>query len=305
MKRILFPLFLSLIMVCFLVPVSAVAMNLNIGINTFYAWWSPSFKDLMTNKTTVLHPAVRPYNAQFNMCPSFLVGPSLSMTLPAGFSLSAVFLWGGWYHARADILNYQISSANIFTDSYSMDIKKWDLDVLLNYQLTEYMKIFTGLKYQGYNYDFSDHQYLLPSFYHYYFTATTYNRSVGPGIGVSFNLNLAGPLYLLVNASALYLYTNLRINMIATSHLKSVYNAIGFNGTVSLAWYIEPASVTISLGFRYQYLHYFMWDSQTNDWYYSMAVAPSGARGNRNILTSDDHFYGITLAAIYSLNFLN
>ncbi|MBN1534596.1 MAG: hypothetical protein JXA20_18125 [Spirochaetes bacterium] len=113
---------------------------------------------------------------------------------------------------------------------------------------------------------------------------------------MSLTLRLWGPLHLLTNASALYLTTNYRADCITSIHQIQVYHTVGFNGTVSLAWYVEPASVTISLGFRYQYLHYVLKDGLSNDWAYSDSKPQPLFE-----MMNDDHFYGITLAAVYSL----
>ncbi|MBN1533859.1 MAG: hypothetical protein JXA20_14405 [Spirochaetes bacterium] len=287
--------------ILFILPAAREARGagLSVGANSFYAWWSPSFKDFFTNRTAIFHPAIRPYNVRFDLHPSFLVGPSLSLSLPAGFTLNAVFLWSSWYHAESTITNGTYTGG-CFIDAYRLDIQKWDLDVNLNYALTDYLKLFMGMKHQGYTFDYSGTQLSTSTITPYY--GKVYFRGVGPGLGISLNINLAGPLFLLTNLSTLYLYSADRMHFVATTHLQWAYHVVGFNGTVSLAWYIEPASLTVSLGFRYQYLCYYLWDSRTNDWFYTAAVA-GPVRGNRSILTSDDHFYGITLSAVYSFNF--
>ncbi len=96
----------------------------------------------------------------------------------------------------------------------------------------------------------------------------------------------------------MYLYSNYRFDTDLMNNVIQAYHTVGFNGTTPLAWYIEPASVTISLWFRYQYLHYILWSDRSESFYYSFG----GIQRNLKNM-NDDHFHGITLSAIYSLEF--
>ncbi len=61
---------------------------------------------------------------------------------------------------------------------------------------------------------------------------------------------------------------------------RSIIREYGFNSTVSLAYYIENASTTISFGGRYQYFRD-DYESENNE-------------------DADLRFYGITLSVVYS-----
>jgi hypothetical protein len=64
-------------------------------------------------------------------------------------------------------------------------------------------------------------------------------------------------------------------------------NAYAGNGTLSLAYYIAPANITLSLGGRYQIIYY------------------EHSRGLRGFLHYDmkfDHFYGASLSVIYAFH---
>ena len=86
------------------------------------------------------------------------------------------------------------------------------------------------------------------------------------------------------NFNVLYLeYSHGRADQFATGP--------GINTNLSFAYYITKANLTISLGFRYQLLYYFV-DEKTD---------PLIIRKFTNIINNEaDHFYGILITAIYS-----
>jgi hypothetical protein len=300
-KRIIGTMITAAATVLLLVPSQGKAAGVSLGASTFFSWWQPSFEDRAQGKIWNGANGAYATTRNFHIPPAFLLGPSLQLTLPGGFSISSVFLWSRWFHCDFEKYNYNYIGGSLSYLTTKLDISKWDLDVLLNYAASRYLKFFMGFKYQGY---YFDQHYItiriLPSV-----TAPTalshryFQSGWGPGAGISLNLHLWGPVFLLTNASALYLYTSARWDRVWVTHEMQVYHTIGFNGTASLACYIEPASVTVSLGFRYQYLHYILWDSLSNDWKYDSTTGVTPITDSMN----DDHFYGITLSAVYSLEF--
>lgn len=282
-----------------LLPISGGAVTLSVGAASFYSWWSPSFENDLRGKSA-FDRCLAKVASHFTVNPSFLVGPIASVTLPAGFSTSAAFFYGSWFKARSTLDT--IDNTGLYRLPLHLDVVKWDLDVLVNYALNNYVKVFVGMRVQGYDYDVKSITYNLtnPTIADYV-PYKVYQRGWGPGIGASLTLNLWGPIYLLSNASALYLSTNHRLSGYAWTGWAAVYHTVGFNGATALSFYIKQASVTISLGGRYQYLHYLLDDRRTNDWFYSLyAMYQSVMQANYNLM-NDDHFYGITLAATYSL----
>jgi hypothetical protein len=93
-------------------------------------------------------------------------------------------------------------------------------------------------------------------------------------------------------------YANYRVSTPVAARWRFVYNAAGFNGAAALAWYIEPASVTVSTGFRYQYLHYYIWRGRTP----ALIASGQAVRNNYDTLRNDDLFYGITMSAVYTVD---
>lgn len=178
--------------------------------------------------------------------PAFLYGPALSAKLNDDFNFTFVFLYG----------KYDMTD----NDGSDSKLSRTDSDLALNYRLNNYFKIFAGGKYMGYNMtDFS-------------------HTSYGPGAGISFVIPAGGNFFLLGNVSGLYLWGTEESN-----DDEDDYNEYGANSSISLAYYIVPASTTISLGGRYQIFQTVYGDTSEFD-------------------DTTHKFYGVTLSATYSFD---
>jgi len=178
--------------------------------------------------------------------PTLLYGPALSLKFSDDFNLSFVFLYGKF--------DMKDSSG-----PGTQEISRTDSDLALNYRLNNYFKIFIGAKYMAYK---------MPDFSH---------RSTGPGAGISAVIPVAGNFFILGNVSALYLWGKEKQDV-----EKADFNEYGANTSISLAYYIESASTTISLGGRYQYFKTAYDDPNNSD--------------------IKHHFYGATLSASYTFS---
>lgn len=177
--------------------------------------------------------------------PTFLYGPALSAKFSDDFSLSFVFLYGKFDFPNPD------------GESGTNDLSRMDSDLALNYRLNDYLKIFVGGKYMSFKMSFMEH------------------LGYGPGAGISFVLPAGSNFFILGNVSALYLWGSEKQDGFSSSD----YKEYGMNSSLSIAYYIVPASVTLSLGGRYQMLKT-VFDEEDAD--------------------AIHQFYGITAAATYS-----
>ena len=173
--------------------------------------------------------------------PAFMYGPALAVKFSDDFNLTAVYLYGK------------------FDMGGGAKISRNDLDLALNYRLNDYFKAFAGLKYMGYSMPFLDHS------------------GIGPGLGLSATLPMAENLFLLATLSGFHLWGQNDFDY-AGNVKKTDYTEYGMNSTLSLAYYIEPASTVVSLGGRFQYF-------QTH-------LDGEGITKNK--------FYGATLTATYT-----
>lgn len=182
--------------------------------------------------------------------PAFLYGPVLSLTMSDDLSLSFVFLYGQF-------------TMNIENDP-PMDLNRYDSDLTLNYRIRNNFKLFAGAKYMGFTWgDNGKH------------------AALGPGAGISAVFPLGNNFFLLGYVSGMYLMGN------EDGDKSREYNAeadeYGGNGSLSLAYYINGTSTTLSLGGRYQQLKI----DYTDD-------------NDGNTPDSMSKFYGVTLTAVYT-----
>jgi hypothetical protein len=183
----------------------------------------------------------------------------MSAKLNNDFNLTFVFLYG----------NYDIKETDLTDDSVTTyDMRRLDSDLALNYRLNSYFKLFVGGKYMGYKYKIDGYDF------------TCKHASYGPGAGISAVLPLGGDFFLIANFGGLYLWGK-EVCSGDDDSPDQDYHEYGFNTSASIAYYIEPASTTINLGGRYQYI-ITKYDSSNPD--------------------PDDKlkYYGITLSATYS-----
>ena len=180
--------------------------------------------------------------------PTFLVGPVVSLGFSEHWNLSMVFLYGRLVMDE---------------DGGNNDINRLDSDISINYVMNNYLKIFGGIKAMGYYWDQGHH------------------HSLGPALGIGLTIPIYGNYYFLGNISGMYNYGEHQDDDNESGNeRRSIIREYGFNSTVSLAYYIESASTTVSIGGRYQYFRDDYELEQSED--------------------QDLRFYGITLSVVYS-----
>jgi hypothetical protein len=189
--------------------------------------------------------------------PAFLYGPVLSAKITDDFSLTFVYLYG-----KLDML---------FAGTTKVKYKRKDGDLALNYRLNDYFKLFAGIKYMGFDVPIAGSS---DSVEHY---------GYGPGFGVSFTFPLLDSLFAIVNISGLYLLVNEKC-----SFYSEKFNEYGVNSSLSIAYYVAPASMVISLGGRYQYIR--------------VLYEGTDLGGGATLSNLTNHIYGVTLTATYTFS---
>ncbi len=280
---------------------SKAAASMSIGPYGWWAWWQPNFREWLMGKGEDME---LPLKKKFTMESRPLYGCALSFNFSERWSLSNTFVMG-FYRAKANYWSYNflLPSIPVLPSYVSQKIRKIDVDSTLNYTLLKYLKFYVGLKYQNYNYNKVKRLLLVAGGNSSLFSFKKINldyHGLGLGIGLGFNVNLVDNLYLLANISALYQspiiytsgkgffgWTGITMNIIPTNVPNKIlqFNNIGCNATLSLAYYIAPASITIAAGGRYQYLKTMGKDS-----------------GGYAFAGESDHFYGATLSVVYTFN---
>ncbi len=196
-------------------------------------------------------------NSKIDIDPTFLYGPVFSFKINDRFNMTLAFLYGTFdmkYTSTTAVSNYEMT--------------RYDGDFAVNYRLNDYFKIFIGAKYTNYNYEFEDDDVEMK------------HSGIGTGSGLSLIVPVYSGFFFIMNAGGVYLWGTEKTEFSNDDKNTEKSKDYGVNTTAALAYYIEPASVTLSLGGRYQYII-----------------------NNYEDSASEKHkFYGVTFSAIYSFD---
>jgi len=266
MKKYLFLFLLLLIPV--LVPCKLYAMDISVGATTWFAKVDQQFSSNFSG-----------FDGETKCDPGFLYGPVLSVKFNDDFNLTFVYLYGKFDISEED----QLSG---LTSKYKL--KRKDSDLALNYRLNNYFKAFLGLKYIGFN---ISQQYKSANMGE--ITDIKHN-GYGPGLGLSATFPITDNVFLFGTVSGFYLWGKESRGFLwdppNSGTLEADSTDYGINSNLSIVYYIAPASTTISLGGRFQYI-------KTD--YRNITIAPP--RYEVDVDNSGKtKFYGITLTATYS-----
>jgi hypothetical protein len=210
--------------------------TLGIGGAAWYAWWDP-----------------KPENRRADADPDFLYGPQLILQFSQSVSVSSVFLFGKFKY-------YDYSNDGVTT----MEITRYDSDTTLIYSLNQYVRMFGGVKFMGYDYD---------NGHHYGF---------GPGIGLGFVIPVMERLFSAISVSGVYLRGE-QEDESAEGDRTMKFIEYGINNSVSLV-YAVSTSVNLSIGGRYFFFRYEVTEDQYSD------------------VREKHHFYGVTASAMYLIS---
>jgi len=192
-----------------------------------------------------------------------MYGPILSLKLNNDFNLTFVYLYGKFDMRVEGDEKYKLT--------------RRDSDFALNYRLNDYFKIFTGIKYIGWSFTVPPNTYKSDGY--------------GPGIGLSVTYPIVENLFLLANISGIYLWGTAKFEdptLGVHSGGYNEYKEYGINSNLSIAYYINSVSTTVSLGGRFQYLK--------SDYF------PFKFAFETMFADQTNKFYGITLTATYSFS---
>jgi hypothetical protein len=280
MKKYLSSVILSALMIFYssILAIDSHAAEVSIGASVWCAWWSPYW----TKKSEIpSFPALKDY-------PTAAGGPLLSVKIGATWSVDAAYLYGKFENKRAGYIPTIIPLLLIpMVVSISQDrwTERHELDFKIAKSIHQYVNIFIGIKYSGY---FADDQIKIIFFN---MKSANDNNYAGPVLGVNLRIPLASTLTLRPAVSWVMQFGTCKPN---TGLFYDLYNSIsgisrttvmyyGPDITLSLAYLIRQANITLALGGRFQYLMI-------------KNIGSGGFPGDG----SDDMFGGINVMAMYS-----
>jgi hypothetical protein len=222
----------------------AYSLDISLGLSGWYSTWTME--------------ETGDGDGGLDLKPAILYGPVAAFRFHKELSLSTFFLYGKFTPENSDDTG---------------DLTRYDSDTALNYDLFKYLKIFGGFKFIGFRWKGS--------------SGDGKHQSLGPALGLGITLHTIGNLYLLGNLSGFYGWGSHEDHREEDGSIyknSADMDEYGFNSNISLAYYIAPASTTLTAGFRFQRF----WTKYT-----------SSEEQNRDMRHD---FYGVTLTAIYSFS---
>jgi len=301
--------------ICFLhAAPSLAAVDLSIGGTAWYAWWSPAWSDGRATTTVFTpDPGIFVEDANdFKPISNAMAGPVVSISFLQRWSIQSVFTIGRFRSSsRGPAWNWSISTNEVNMSAsykkYSRDILKWDSDTSIGCAVHRLVKIFAGFKWQGYRYEEHLDDFLSdnPDFIRRVLVDDV--RAYGGGLGLGVTVPLGADFYLMMSASGLVLWSFESINInrsdsfvidsgsymiLPVIQQKGRYFSYGGSAALSVAYNISKISTILSLGGRYQIL--------LNRQRYNN---PFDHDVSMNIIDGQyDHFFGITMSAIYTFH---
>ncbi|HQL83878.1 MAG TPA: hypothetical protein PK307_16885 [Spirochaetota bacterium] len=247
------------------VPAASRAASIGLGASVWCAWWEsmvPSQASL-SGGSSGIEPV-----------PAAAGGPNLSVQFNDTWGLNLSYLYGKFKLDKSSPLI-----------GYKMEAARHDLDFIVSAAVHRYVRIYFGAKYWGYMVDMRTN--LL--FFSYGSRITRHQG--GPGLGLGLTLPLGAGFHLLPNVSGVFMFGTIdpqnngligqAINRIFKStDTNSVVMYYGINATLSLAYHIEKANLTLAIGGRFQYLWLYLIESEST-------------------IDSNDMFAGINFSAMY------
>jgi len=289
MKKVM--ILIPVILIFLFVSVSSsMAMHMNAGASVWYAWWDPMWENAFTGDSLEITKNYDLEKADFDMDAEPLFGPMISLSFSELYTLSFSFMYGE-YNAES-FSHYVEESGTEFEEYSKIKSKKYEADLMLSRKISNFFKVYSGLKIQRYDYDEERNVYeALGNTKVNTVKYREFGNGIGAGLGIGYTQHLINNIYLLTNVSAIFMWNNLdrttRENQDTLFSPNIDYNidflTWGANTTASIAYYIAPASVTLAIGGRYQHLRY----KQLNQ------------KDERDLDGNTDNFYGVTFSALY------
>ena len=314
MKKVLNMAILVILLLTTIPLLANSSVDISFGASVRYTEWMPpwingmkKFSAYFPSGETSRQPHTLPLKInKFKFDPEhkFLYGGALSISFLKRWSISSSFAIGSFQAvSKGAVLDNIILLLNLgdfpfyfIHTMYEKEILKYDSDSLISCRVHDYVKIFIGFKYQGYKYDEKLFFLVKGGTSGFYGKGKANFINYGPGLGFGLTIPLGKSFFLLYNISGSiligsaeydYKYALLipNLKLVGRYDDEHFYSYCG-NTSLSLAYYIEAASITLALGGRYQVLYF----KQKN----------KKLQGFLDYNNKYDHFYGGTITVLYS-----
>ncbi len=232
--------------------------RVSIGVSLDYAWWNPVWGTVSQAGDMLIYALINrggPYikledrSRAYEVRPAPLFGISCDARIARGWGLSASA--GAGTYRDSSVMVASITT-NPFSPSeymrYRIDTVNFGGSLLATYRPAEWAMLTLGPVYQGCVLRERNSSYLSTQ------SGKETIHNAGISAGASFDVRLAGDLFLKPSVSFLYLYGTVTGNPAISSRRHS--HALGGAANMMLAYFIRKIRVTFALGFSCQALRY-------------------------------------------------
>ncbi len=250
-----------------------ISVRISAGGLVRYNWWRPPW----TNGARLAVPrsdflAAVPYRIRSYETSSAPLG---------GFIVKAEFL-KTWYFSSSLLFgHYRSRSASSGPNppaalsrlSYNRDIKIYDFDAHLGYQVNRYFGAYLCLKTRAYDFTEGIHDAAVTATGSLVYKASARGEHIDVGPGLGFSVTVPMPKYenifllfqcagMVLAASSSYVYDyqyeihNGTLGLLLGQHDKESFYSWCGQGALSLGYALEPVGITFMLGGRYQVINY-------------------------------------------------
>lgn len=253
------------------VPIPAHSMNITLGVNAYYAWWDPAWRNV---------------NGEFKPDPLLMWGPSVTLSFEGGYYVSLVYLQNRTNPSDA---NYTVRGGGSggYTLNIDTAIERDELELTAGYRLSDSVRMFAGAKYMKYVAGGRDTDATITGAVPFTLDAINsfYAESAGAGAGLLYFTQVSSNTLLSMSASIIYALSTVMINdyrQIGATYTigpvsdKNIYNAVGGNAGLNISYFVRGTGIMLTLGGRFQLLKYLpIGDARTleGDIYYGVMVA--------------------------------
>lgn len=250
-----------------------ISVRIGVGGLIRYNWWKPPW----TNGARFTAP-----RTDFLASVPYRIGSYETTSAPlAGFAVKAEFLKTWYFYSSVLFGQYRSRSASAGPNppaavsklSYNRDIKLYDFNAHLGYQVNRYFGAYLCLKTRAYDFTEGIHDAVITGtgFLVYRASAKGEHIDVGPGLGISLTVPMPKyeNIFLLFQAAGLVLATSSSYVFdyqyeirngayglpVGQYDRESFYSWCG-QFDLSLGYTLEPVGLTFTLGGRYEVIYY-------------------------------------------------
>ena len=224
------------------------AMDVGIGLTSYYSWWTPPFEETLGNDP---------------IDPMFMIGPAVSLRF---FKSLTIGIYGIFSYNSPEVnCNYTTQDSNKYQVQDKRTIDKYDTGITASYALNRYFSLFCGIKLSFYEMTMENGKIANSGGgfddYNADNAETLENDVFGYALGMTINIPLTDTTTASLGISALYqpgeYYGFDKRTSTTTIDERDVeYSAWGVNATLSIAYYMSEISTSLIIGGRFQYLKY-------------------------------------------------